>query len=510
MHERRLPRARHAGHGDEDAERDVHGHVAEVVQRGVLDPQDARGLPHPLLEPADGGEVPARERAGGPEAVQVALEHHGAAVRSRPGPHVHHPVGDGDDLRLVLDDEHGVALVAQGDEQPVDPLHVVRMQADRGLVEHVGDVGEARAEVAHHLDPLRLAARQRGRLAVEAEVAEADLHQARQRVAQGLERRRDGGRLEAREEAREVVDLHGRALGDVAAVDPALQGGPVQPRAAALRARREGGHPLDGRADVRLRRLDVLGEEGPLEAADEPLPLEVHAADHDLLLRVVQERLPLLGRVVREPLGGVEAAGLRVHAPAPGVHGEVRERDRALVQGLRAVDHRVDVDGGDPAHALARRAHALRVVEREEAGGAHVRLAEPAVDEPQHGVGVRRGADGGPRVRAHPLLVDEDGGAQVAQRVDVGAADVRHQGLQERRVGLVDQPLRLRRDRAEHERGLAGARDAGEDGDRALGDVHGDVAQVVLARAADLDVIQVGHVHPLTGRGAGTHRAPAS
>ena len=72
-------------------------------------------------------------------------------------------VGDGDRLRLVLHHEHGVALVPQLQQQVVHPFDVVRMQADRRLVEHVGDVGQRRAEVPDHLGPLRLAARQRAR-----------------------------------------------------------------------------------------------------------------------------------------------------------------------------------------------------------------------------------------------------------------------------------------------------------------------------------------------------------
>jgi hypothetical protein len=42
----------------------------------------------------------------------------------------------------VLDDEYGVAFVAQLQQQFVHPLDVVWMQADGGFVEDVGDVGE--------------------------------------------------------------------------------------------------------------------------------------------------------------------------------------------------------------------------------------------------------------------------------------------------------------------------------------------------------------------------------
>jgi hypothetical protein len=80
-------------------------------------------------------------------------------------------VGDRDRLRLVLHHEHRIALVPQPQQQLVHPLDVMRVQARGGLVEDVGDVGERRAEVANHLDALRLAARQRARRPVEREVA---------------------------------------------------------------------------------------------------------------------------------------------------------------------------------------------------------------------------------------------------------------------------------------------------------------------------------------------------
>ncbi len=49
-----------------------------------------------------------------------------------------------------------VALVPQLQQQVVHPLDVVRVQADRGLVEDVGDVGQRRSEVADHLGALGL------------------------------------------------------------------------------------------------------------------------------------------------------------------------------------------------------------------------------------------------------------------------------------------------------------------------------------------------------------------
>ena len=86
-----------------------------------------------------------------------------AARRTGAGAEVDDAVGDRDRLRLVLHDEHRVALVPQSQQQVVHPLDVVGVQPDRGLVEDVGDVGERGAEVADHLGALCLAARERAR-----------------------------------------------------------------------------------------------------------------------------------------------------------------------------------------------------------------------------------------------------------------------------------------------------------------------------------------------------------
>src|SRR5262249_2412485 len=82
--------------------------------------------------------------------------------------------------------------------------------------------------------------------------------------------------------------------------------------------------------------------------------------------------------------------------------------------------------------------------------------------------------------------------------VDVGPGERRHEALDEGAVRLVDQPLRLRGDRAEDERALARPRDAGERRETALRDVEADIPKVVLPRAPDLDGAPV--VHPLAAQ----------
>ena len=159
--QRALPRAGHPGHDDEHAKGDVDVDVLQVVIAGAAHLEHSRGRAHRRLQRRSVVEVAAGERAAVAQPVDRALEHDLSTASASAGAEVHRMVGDRDRLRLVLDDEHGVALVAQLQQEVVHALDVVRMQARGRLVEDVGDVGERRAEVADHLRALSLAARQR-------------------------------------------------------------------------------------------------------------------------------------------------------------------------------------------------------------------------------------------------------------------------------------------------------------------------------------------------------------
>ena len=93
------------------------------------------------------------------------------------------------------------------------------MQADARLVEDVHHVDQAAAEVLDHLDALRLAARERVGLAVQAQVVEADVDER----SQPLEQRSPpsaptAGSLDVRERTsiRSSISIAAQ-LGDVAA-----------------------------------------------------------------------------------------------------------------------------------------------------------------------------------------------------------------------------------------------------------------------------------------------------
>ena len=79
------------------------------------------------------------------------------------GPDVDDVVGDPDRLLVVLDDDDGVAEVAQPHQRLDEALVVALVQTDRRLVEHVEHADETAADLRREPDPLRFTARERGR-----------------------------------------------------------------------------------------------------------------------------------------------------------------------------------------------------------------------------------------------------------------------------------------------------------------------------------------------------------
>ncbi len=75
----------------------------------------------------------------------------------------------------MLDDEDGVAEVAEGLHDADELGGVAGVEADGGFVEDVEGADEARAEGGGELDALGFAAGEGGAEAVEGEVVEADL-----------------------------------------------------------------------------------------------------------------------------------------------------------------------------------------------------------------------------------------------------------------------------------------------------------------------------------------------
>ena len=100
---------------------------------------------------------------------------HLAAMDAGARAHIDEIIGAADRVLVMLDDDHGVAEIAQPFQRREQPVVVALMQADRRLVEHVEHAGEARADLRGEADALALAARQRARGARQGEIFEPDI-----------------------------------------------------------------------------------------------------------------------------------------------------------------------------------------------------------------------------------------------------------------------------------------------------------------------------------------------
>ncbi len=117
-----------------------------------------------------------------------------------------------------------------------------------------------------------------------------------------------------------------------------------------------------------------------------------------------------------------------------------------------------------------------------------VGLADGGVEEAEVVVDLGDGADGGAGAAAGGLLLDGDGGGEAVDGVDVGALHLVEELAGVGGEGFDVAALAFGVDGVEGEGGLAGAGEAGDDGEGVARDGDVDVAQVVLARAADGDV----------------------
>jgi hypothetical protein len=226
--ERRLARARHARDAAEHAERDPRVDALEVVL-GRPEDVDVPRRPAPALgrlDPPCARQVLARQRLrDGLDVARRALGDDMPTVLARARPDVDQVVGGAHRALVVLDHEHGVAEVAQPHERRDQALVVALVQADRWLVEDVEHADQRRPDLGREPDPLRLAARQRRRRPVHAQVADADVVEELQPLldlAQDQPRDRPVGvaQLERRDplerapraHPRELVDRHARDL----------------------------------------------------------------------------------------------------------------------------------------------------------------------------------------------------------------------------------------------------------------------------------------------------------
>ena len=103
--------------------------------------------------------------------------HSASAMHAGAGPHVDHVVGSEDGLFVVLDDDHGVAQIAQALQRRDQLFIVALVQADARLVEDIQHAHESGANLRGQADALRLAPTQAAGRAVEREVIQPHIQQ---------------------------------------------------------------------------------------------------------------------------------------------------------------------------------------------------------------------------------------------------------------------------------------------------------------------------------------------
>ena len=107
-----------------------------------------------------------------------------AAAGAAVGAEIEHPVGSLDDFEIMLDHDHGVAGLDQAMQHFEQLAHVLEMQAGGRLVEDVErPAGSAARQFLCELHALGFAARQGRRLLADMDIAQPDLLQGQQLLA---------------------------------------------------------------------------------------------------------------------------------------------------------------------------------------------------------------------------------------------------------------------------------------------------------------------------------------
>ena len=118
---------------------------------------------------------PVRERGLASTSSSVPAATTSPPRTPAPGPEIEDVIGAANGVFVVLDDEHGVAEVAQAFECARRALVVALVQADARLVEDIEHADEAGADLGGQPDALRFAAAQRAALPIEREILQPDV-----------------------------------------------------------------------------------------------------------------------------------------------------------------------------------------------------------------------------------------------------------------------------------------------------------------------------------------------
>ena len=262
--------------------------------------------------------MPGRGGIGRAQLGGGAAEGNAAAVPAGARAKIHHAIRRCDGRGIVLYYEHGIALIAQPQQEAINTLAVARVQAGGGLVEDIGDVGKRGAQVANHAGALGLAARKRTGRAGEGEVAQAELDGIVHGRGNGIEQGLRGRQGNVHEPAAQVSKLHLAQVRDGSVLDIGFAGVSGQARAMAVGAGDEDDGALDKGPHVLLQAFYRFAEHVFAQARGQAHVAHVDPADLGFGLGIV-EGLFLLSRKLADGNVGRVEAGFGVGTPHPGV-----------------------------------------------------------------------------------------------------------------------------------------------------------------------------------------------
>ena len=311
-----------------------------------------------------------------------ALRDDPPAMHAGARPEVHDMVGLPDRILVMLDDDHGIAEIAQVDERVEQSLIVALVQADGRFIEDVHHADQPRADLARQPDTLRLAAGQRVGAAIQREIAQAHVAEEAEPSADLLDDLDGDFAAPAREgelgeELDGAIDRQRRHLGDAAAVDEDVAGRPVEARPGAFGAGARGAilrqfFAHRGRFGFLVAAFEVLDDALEGVAAFDRAAFAIEILELDLLVgaaeqhqvldgvrQTLERRLDVELRVPRQRLDQLKVVGV---APVPAAHRAPRQRQ------MRIGDDLVGVEEFLRAEAVAGRTRADRTVEGEQPG----------------------------------------------------------------------------------------------------------------------------------------------
>src|SRR5439155_9067445 len=137
---------------------------------------------------------------GSRDMIRWPLGDDAASTGTSLGTEVDYPVSRLDHIQVVLDHDHGIAVVTQAMQDGEQHLDVVEMQAGGRLIKNIqGTTGVAFGQFQRELHPLRLPARERRRRLSQRDVTEPHVEQRSQLARDDRHRLEEGERLFHRE-----------------------------------------------------------------------------------------------------------------------------------------------------------------------------------------------------------------------------------------------------------------------------------------------------------------------